>query len=71
MNTVVEIVKSMTNNELIQIVKDWDSYEANCSIGDSILRQKVTILGAAAFHIIASDLTRSCMRELLTRMEIL
>lgn len=74
--TVKKIVGGMSDEELVQLVKDYDEFEEKCCIGDCLLRQKVYQLCATDtvlvhFHLLATGLTLHAQRELLSRNKII
>jgi hypothetical protein len=73
--TVKKIVGGMSDEELVQLVKDYDKFEEKCCIGDCLLRQKVNEMcndkDIVYFHLLATGLTLHAQRELLSRNKII
>ena len=70
---VNEIVSVLSDEELVQLVKEYDYLEMYCYIGECFLRDKVEELCAdqpMSFHLIATGLVLKAQRELLSRHEI-
>ena len=73
--TTKEIVDDLTYVELIQIIKDYDLLEQNCSIGSCLLRQKVNEMcndkDVVYFHLLAVGLVHQAQRRLLSDNKII